>query len=190
MMADEKAPLRLRQLILSDLERISVRFKGGLWPLYYMLTIPGFSTALLHRLSHAFYERGFLGRHLGLFFWHLNLFMHSCDISYRAVIGAGLFIPHPIGIVIGSGYIGNNFTVYQNTTVGLRTALEYQASRSAYPALGDNVILSAGASILGPIKIGNNAIIGANAVVLKDVPDNATAVGVPARVIPKKPIEK
>ncbi len=185
-MALKNTSLSLRQLIMSDLDRISVRHRGGLWPLYYVVTIPGFSTAFLHRLSHYFYEKGFWGRHLGHFFWHLNYFLHSCDISPCAEIGTGLFIPHPVGIVIGAAKIGNSFTVYHNTTIGLRAALGGEECRNLYPVVGDDVVLSAGSLVLGPIRVGNKAKVGSNAVVLINVPDDATAVGVPARILSGK----
>ena len=85
---------------------------------------------------------------------------------------------HAIGIVIGSGaVIGDNCKIYQQVTIG--------KEKGKFPIIGDNVTIYSGAKIIGDVKIGNNAIIGANAVVTRDVPDNCVAVGVPARVIKK-----
>lgn len=106
----------------------------------------------------------------------------SIYINPECQYGKNLCIKHPVGVVIGSGVsIGDNVTLYQNTTLGGRRMGDGGGTK--YPSIGNNVVVFAGAVILGDIRIGNNAVIGANAVVLSDVPDNATAVGVPARVI-------
>ena len=98
------------------------------------------------------------------------------EIAPRMDVGGGLYIAHPVGTVIYARRIGKNCTIIHNVTIGMRN--EY-----AFPDIGDNVFVGAGARILGGIRIGNNARIGANAVVLDDVPDGATVVGIPARVI-------
>jgi len=160
-----------------------VRFRGGLWPLYYALTIPGFSASILYRLSRAVLGKGFLGKHSAMFLWHLNYFLHSCHIPPELKVGPGFFLPHPTGIVLGLSSIGKNCSIYQNVTIGLKDLVQVEMHSDLFPVLGDNVVIAAGAVILGQIKIGNNVRIGANAVVLSDVPDNATAVGVPARIL-------
>lgn len=107
---------------------------------------------------------------------------YCCIISSKAEIGENLKLPHPLGIVIGSGVkIGSNCWIYQNVTIG-RKAEEV----CKYPSIGDNVKIYSGAVLVGNIKIGDNAIIGANSFVMQDVPNNAIAVGSPARIIQRE----
>lgn len=109
---------------------------------------------------------------------------YGCYISPRAQIGARLRLPHPVGIVIGDGVvIGEGCTLYQHVTLGGRRRGDWQ--RGAYPIVGDGVVLFAGAVIAGAIAIGDRSVIGANAVVLEDVPPDSTAAGNPARVVAK-----
>lgn len=102
------------------------------------------------------------------------------EIHPGATIGKGLFIDHGMGVVIGeTTQIGDNCTLYQNVTLG-GTGKDHG---KRHPTLGDNVLVGAGAKVLGPFKVGDNARIAAGAVVLDEVPPNATAVGVPARIV-------
>lgn len=110
------------------------------------------------------------------FFSAILYYFHGLELEIGADIGGGLYIAHPRGVVMVASRIGQNCSVISNVTVGMRN--EY-----AFPEIGDDVFIGAGARILGNIKIGNGAKIGANAVVLKDVPAGATVVGIPARVI-------
>lgn len=104
----------------------------------------------------------------------------SSDIDIHARLGEGLQLPHPTGVVIHEdAVIGKNCMIMQQVTIG-------QLSRDGAPTIGDSVYIGAGAKILGPIKIGDRARIGANAVVLTDVPSDSTAVGIPARVMRRK----
>lgn len=98
------------------------------------------------------------------------------EIAPGADVAGGLYIAHPVGTVISARKIGMNCTIIHNVTIGMR-------NEWAFPHIGDNVFIGAGARVLGDIRIGDNARIGANAVVLDDVPDGATVVGIPARVI-------
>jgi serine O-acetyltransferase len=108
---------------------------------------------------------------------------HAVFISPEAIVGIGLKMPHPNGIVIGEGaVIGSNVTIFQQVTLG--GARMGDSKLKSYPEIGDNSILFAGSKCLGKIKVGKNCIIGANAVVIKDIPDNNTAVGVPAKCFP------
>ncbi len=109
---------------------------------------------------------------------------YACYISPRAQIGPRLRLPHPVGIVIGEGVvIGAGCTIYQHVTLGGRRIGDWR--RGAYPVVGDDVVLFAGAVLAGSLSIGDRATVGANAVVLVDVPADNTAVGNPARAIPK-----
>ena len=105
--------------------------------------------------------------------------LSGADIAPEATLGGGLMLPHPNGIVIHRDVVvGMNCMIMQQVTIG-------QLASGGVPRLGNNVYVGAGAKLLGPITIGDNASIGANAVVLCDVPTNSTAVGVPARILPK-----
>lgn len=110
---------------------------------------------------------------------------YACYISYRARIGHSVKMPHPVAIVIGDGaVIGDNVTIYQNVTIG--AARMGDGKKGLYPSIGNNVVLFAGAKLIGPIRIGDNAVVAANAVVLCDVPAGCVAAGVPAQIRPRK----
>lgn len=117
---------------------------------------------------------------LAKFFWYLNIWLHACDISPEATIDSGFFMYHTVGVVIGVITAGTNFRLFQNVTVG-----ENNYSRSL-PTIGNNVTLYAGSVVVGAITIGHEVMVGANSVVLKNLPNNCTAVGVPCRVIDNK----
>lgn len=104
-------------------------------------------------------------------------------IDDRAEIGENFEIVHAIGIAIGAAKIGANCTVYQNVTIGANYKQDYNGNK--FPTIGNNVKISPGAVILGPIKIGSNTIVGANAVVTKDFPDNTVIGGMPCRILSK-----
>lgn len=106
-------------------------------------------------------------------------------ISHRAQINGSINFKHPVGVVIGEGVVINGcVTIYQGVTLG--GARVGDAKNSAYPVVNDGVVIFAGAVVVGKINIGKNAVVGANSVVLQDVPENCTAVGAPARVIRNK----
>lgn len=137
----------------------------------------GLHAIICHRIAHFFYKikLEFLARLLSQFSRHLT----GIEIHPGAEIGRGLFIDHGMSVVIGeTTVIGNNVTLYQGVTLG--GTGKQKAKR--HPTLGDNVVVGAGAKILGNIVVSDNSYIGANAVVIKDVPPNSTAVGVPARL--------
>lgn len=107
----------------------------------------------------------------------LNISLFGLDIVPGVPIGGGLYMPHTVGTVVMARRLGRNVTLVSNVTIGMRDG-------QRFPVIGDNVYVGAGARILGDIEIGDGAVIGANAVVLTDVPPGATAVGIPARIIP------
>ncbi|MGB0385845.1 MAG: serine O-acetyltransferase, partial [Ardenticatenaceae bacterium] len=102
--------------------------------------------------------------------------LYGLEISPGADIGGGLYIAHPIGTVVSVKRLGSNASIIAAVTIGMR-------NEWGFPDIGDNVFIGAGARVLGNIRIGDNVAIGANAVVIKDLPDNATAIGIPAKVI-------
>jgi serine O-acetyltransferase len=143
-----------------------------------LLCYPGLQSLLLHRVAHWLYNLGipFIPR----FISHLGRFVTGIEIHPGAHIGQGVFIDHGMGVVIGeTAIIGDYCLIYQGVTLG-GTGKE---TGKRHPTLGENVVLGAGAKILGNILIGNNVRIGAGSVVLRDVPSDCTVVGVPGRVI-------
>lgn len=138
---------------------------------------PGVHALLAHRLNHWLWRHGlrWLGRFLSLF----SRWFTGIEIHPGARIGRRFFIDHGMGVVIGeTAEIGDDCTLYHGVTLG-GTSWE---KGKRHPTLGTNVIIGAGAKVLGPIHVGNGARIGSNAVVVKDVPEGATMIGIPARV--------
>ena len=136
-----------------------------------ILLYPGFHVLIFYRISHFLYKHKlfFLARLIS----QIGRFFTGIEIHPGATIGKRLFIDHGMGIVIGeTSTIGNDCTIYHNATLG-GTGKD---QNKRHPDLGNNVMVGAGAKILGPIKIGNNVKIGANSIVLKDIPDNVTVV--------------
>lgn len=139
---------------------------------------PGLHAILLHRVAHFFYRRKFffIARLISQF----SRAITQIEIHPGAKIGEGLFIDHGAGVVIGeTAEIGNNVTIYQGVTLG-GTGKE---KGKRHPTIEDNVVISAGAKILGSFTVGKNSKIGAGSVVLKPVPPNSTVVGVPGKVV-------
>ncbi|MBW7572626.1 serine O-acetyltransferase [Caproiciproducens faecalis] len=138
----------------------------------------GFKAVRAYRRAHWFYQRNmkFIARYLSQRARHKT----GIEIHPGAQIGKGLFIDHGMGVVIGeTTVIGDNCTLYQGVTLG-GTGKDHG---KRHPTLGDNVMIGSGAKVLGPFRVGDNARVAAGAVVLDEVPDNATAVGVPARIV-------
>ena len=139
-----------------------------------IILYPGFHAIFFHRIAHFCYKRNlfFIARLISQISRHLT----GIEIHPGAKIGKRLFIDHGMGIVIGeTATIGDDCTIYHNSTLG-GTGKD---KNKRHPDLGNNVMVGAGAKVLGPIKIGNNVKIGANSVVLKNVPNNVTIVGIP-----------
>jgi serine O-acetyltransferase len=161
-----------------DLKRNAARsgLKGAL---IAYVTSPGFALMSRARLASWLNARGRVGRLLSRLVWRSTVRNYGCYIAPTARLGAGLCLPHPVGVVIGEGsVIGTDVTIYQGVTLG-RASHEVDA----YPSIGDGAVIYAGATLLGPIRIGRNAVVAAHSVVLSDVPDFATAVGAPARIV-------
>ncbi|HLU77869.1 MAG TPA: serine O-acetyltransferase [Burkholderiales bacterium] len=139
---------------------------------------PGFHALLSHRLAHKLWKAKF--RWLARLLSHVARWFTGIEIHPGAVIGRRVFIDHGMGVVIGeTAEIGDDTTLYHGVTLG---GTSWNKGKR-HPTLGKNVVVGAGAKILGPILVGDGAKIGSNAVVVKDVPAGATAVGIPARII-------
>ncbi len=139
---------------------------------------PGFHALVLHRVSHRLWGAGF--KWLARFLSHLGRWFTGVEIHPGATIGRRFFIDHGMGVVIGeTAHVGDDCTLYHGVTLGGTT----WNKGKRHPTLRDGVVIGAGAKVLGPIEIGEQARIGSNAVVVRDVPAGATAVGIPARII-------
>jgi serine O-acetyltransferase len=140
---------------------------------------PGLHAVWIHRLAHWFWGRGLLW--LGRLISHAGRWLTGIEIHPAVVIGRRVFIDHGMGVVIGeTAEIGDDCTIYQGVTLG-GTSL-YRGSKR-HPTLGKNVVVSAGAKVLGGFTVGDGAKIGSNSVVLKEVPAGATVVGIPGRIV-------
>ena len=167
------------------LESIKKRDPAAKSILSIILTYPGVKAVFFHQISNFFYKAGFdlIARIIS----QTIRFFTGIEIHPRAKIGKNLFIDHGMGVVIGeTSEIGDNVTIYHNVTLGGSSPSidsERQRHEKRHPTIGNDVVIGSGAQIIGPIKVGNNSRIAANAVVVKDVPENATMVGIPARAV-------
>lgn len=143
-----------------------------------LFAYPGFHARQFHRLAHTLWKW-----HIPVIprlISHINRFLTGIEIHPGAKIGEGFFIDHGMGVVIGeTSEIGDNVAIYQGVTLG-GTSMRRE---KRHPTLGNNVVVGAGAKLIGAIKIGDNVKIGAGSVVITSVPSNATVVGVPGRVV-------
>lgn len=165
--------------IIKDAKSIAKRDPAARNAVEVFLLYPGLHALIYHKISAFFYRHRlfFLAR------WVSQIASRRTGIEIHpgAQIGDGLFIDHGKGVVIGeTAVIGNNCTIYHQVTLG-GTGRQKHSKR--HPTVGDNVLIGAGAKVLGPVTIGNNAMIGAGSIVLDDVPDNSTVTGMKARVI-------
>ena len=150
-----------------------------------ILTYPGVKAVFFHHISNFFYKAGFdlVARIIS----QTVRFFTGIEIHPGAKIGKNLFIDHGMGVVIGeTSEIGNNVTIYHAVTLGGSSPSidsERQRHEKRHPTIGNEVVIGSGAQIIGPVKVGNGARIAANAVVVKDVPECTTMVGVPAKAV-------
>ena len=148
-----------------------------------ILTYPGVKAIFFHKIANFFAIAKFdlIARIIS----QLSRFLTGIEIHPKAKIGKNLFIDHGMGVVIGeTSEIGDNVTIYHMVTLGgIAPSINSDSQREIkrHPTLMDNVVVGSGAQILGPVIIGKNAKVGANAVVTKNVPDNAVMIGIPAR---------
>lgn len=176
---------RLVSDLKADLAVLSkVRGKGAMAFVACFCLRAGYQAVVLYRFAAMFNRTwGVFGRVLSRLTYRLNIILNGCDIDPAAQIGPGFKLPHPVGVVIGPAVIGSHVMMLQNTTLGMRHFSDDEMATSSYPHVGDHVTICAGAVISGPVHIGRGATIGANAVVLQNIPADATAVGIPARVL-------
>lgn len=150
-----------------------------------LLCYPGLHALWMHRISHYLWNKNL--KLVARFTSHISRFLTGIEIHPAAKIGNNFFIDHGMGVVIGeTAEIGDNVTLYQGVTLG-GTSLE---KVKRHPTLGNNIVVGGGAKILGAFKIGDNSKIGSNSVVVREVPDNSTVVGVPGKIIKKEPTEE
>ena len=169
-----------------DVRAVKERDPAAKGTVEVLLLYSGVHAILAYRVSHKLY----LGKHYfsARAVSQLARFFTGIEIHPGATIGKGLFIDHGMGVVIGeTAEIGDNCTIYQGVTLG-GTGKDVG---KRHPTLGNNVMVGAGAKVLGPIKINDDSKVAANAVVLKEVPTNSTAVGIPAKVVRRhgKPVQ-
>jgi serine O-acetyltransferase len=146
---------------------------------------PGFQALLFHRMAHWLWMHRW--HFLGRFIAHVGRVLTAIDIHPGATIGRRLFIDHGIGVVVGeTAIIGDDCTIYQGVTLGGTRPSKDQTGHKRHPTIGNNVIISSNAQVLGPFKVGDGATIGAAAVVLREVPPGAIMVGNPARQLTRR----
>lgn len=168
----------LKQQFKEEIDSVKQRDPAARSTIEILLTYSGLHAIMMYRIAHRFYEKKLFltARMISQF----ARFVTGIEIHPGAKIGKGFFIDHGSGVVIGeTTEIGDNCLVYQGVTLG-GTGKD---KGKRHPTLGNNVMVGAGARVLGPFKVGDNVKIAANAVVLEEIPPNCTAVGVPARIV-------
>ncbi|MBR2299296.1 MAG: serine O-acetyltransferase [Alphaproteobacteria bacterium] len=167
-----------KSLILSDLESVTARDPATSTKLQAILFSSGFHAIFCYRINHFLWQKNW--RLLARFLSQVTRFLTGVEIHPAAHIGEGFFIDHGMGVVIGeTSEIGNQVTIYHGVTLGGTNLFNEKGKKTGkrHPSVGNNVVIGSGAQILGPVKIGDNAKIGSNAVVVKDVEKNTTVVG-------------
>jgi serine O-acetyltransferase len=160
-----------------DIQAVRERDPAARSTLEVLLCYPGVHALACHRFAHAIWRRGW--KISARFLSHIARFFTGIEIHPAAKLGPGLFIDHGMGVVIGeTAEVGENVTLLQGVTLG-GTSLKRE---KRHPTLGDNVVVGAGAKIIGAFKIGDGSRIGAGSVVVREVPTNSVVVGVPGRV--------
>jgi len=163
--------------IRRDVQAVRERDPAARSTLEVLLCYPGVHALAFHRLAHSMWRRGW--KIPARFLSHIGRFLTGIEIHPAAKLGPGLFIDHGMGVVIGeTAEVGENVTLLQGVTLG-GTSLKRE---KRHPTLGNNVVVGAGAKIIGGFKIGDGSRIGAGSVVVREVPTNSVVVGVPGRV--------
>ena len=168
----------LLQSIRGDIQAARQRDPAATSTLEVVVAYPGFHARQIHRLAHTLHNAGL--RLPARFISHIGRAATGIEIHPGARIGEGLFIDHGMGVVIGeTSVIGDNCHLFQGVTLGGTSTR--RAKR--HPTLGNNVVVGAGAKVIGAVNVGDNAKIGAGSVVVTNVPENATVVGVPGHIV-------
>jgi serine O-acetyltransferase len=164
--------------IKEDIQAIFERDPAARSTLEIILCYPGFHARLFHRIAHALWNKKlYLSAR---FVSHISRFLTGIEIHPGAKIGRRFFIDHGMGVVIGeTAEIGDDVTIYHGVTLG---GVSLNKGKR-HPTIGNGVVIGSGAKVLGPFKVGDGAKIGSNSVVIKEVPENATVVGIPGRVV-------
>jgi serine O-acetyltransferase len=171
--------------LADDIQAVAERDPAARSKLEVLLCYPGLHAIMFHRVAHSLWRRGWLVS--ARFLSQIGRWLTGIEIHPGAELGERLLIDHGMGVVIGeTAVVGDNVTLYQQVTLG--GVLLHPGKR--HPTVEDDVVIGAGAAVLGPITIGKGARVGSNAVVLKDVPPGATMVGIPARQIGPQPAVK
>ena len=181
----------LRELIAGDLQvwgetvlnRPPGLPVGTLAGLHMIVSYAGMRAVVMHRLAHAAQRAGI--RLLPLVLANLNIALHGFDVPPSVPIGRRFYVPHPVGTVIMARGLGDNVTLVSGVTIGMRSAQQ----EPRFPLIGNDVYIGAGARVLGGITLGDRVQVGANAVVIHDVPSDSVAVGIPATVRPARPAD-
>lgn len=164
--------------IKKDIEYIMENDPAARTKLEVFLLYPSIHARLAHMISHFLYKKNLL--FLARLISQIARFLTGIEIHPGATLGAGILIDHGMGVVIGeTAELGDRITIYHGTTLGGTG----KAKGKRHPTVGNNVVIGAGSKVLGNIKIGSNSKIGANSVVLDDVPEGATVVGIPGKVV-------
>ncbi len=171
--------------LIQEIDSMMARDPAAVSRLEVVLCYPGFQALIFYRAAHWLWGRKF--RLLGRWISQFARWVTGIEIHPGAEIGHGLFIDHGMGVVVGeTSRIGDNVTLYHGVTLGgvaPSVDADSQRDQKRHPTLGDDVIIGSGAQVLGPITVSRCARVGANAVVTKDVPEGATVVGNPGKVV-------
>jgi serine O-acetyltransferase len=171
--------------LADDIQAVAERDPAARSRLEVLLCYPGLHAIMFHRVAHRLWRRGWLVS--ARFLSQIARWLTGIEIHPGAELGRRLLIDHGMGVVIGeTAIVGDNVTLYQQVTLG---GVSLHPGKR-HPTVEDDVVIGAGAAVLGPITIGKAARVGSNAVVLKDVPAGATVVGIPARAIGPQPVVK
>ena len=179
--------MTLRDLLNADWDRLELLSNEHPRPRGWLSALnPRFAPIVLLRIAQSLHTCGW--RRTAKLFSLLNVVLFGLEVPARLSIGPGLIIPHAYGTVLGASAIGANVTIFQQVTLGA-TEVDFGFDPGTRPVVEDGVTIAAGAKVLGRVTLGAGCTVGANAVVLTDVPSRRLAVGVPARIVDKRGID-